>query len=299
MANIQGAKINPQKFDKSQIGFYIVLFSLSIFMVLPLIFIVSQAFKPMDELFLYPPRFFVKRPTMDNINNLFNLDGLNTIFNNDDKSVVPAARYLLNSILITVMIVFCAIITSTMAGYALSKLKFKMKKVLFEIIMLALMFVPASVTIPRYIVVQRLGLIDTYLGHILPVIAMPVMVFLVKQFADQIPDALLEAARIDGANEINIFLNIIIPMLRPAIATIVILAFQNSWNNVETSSYYMNKEVMKTFAFFMSTLSTKTNVVAGAGITAAAVFLMFLPNLIIFIATQSKVMATMAHSGIK
>lgn len=299
MPDIQGTKINPDRFDKSQIVFYIPLLILSVVMILPLIFVVCQAFKPMDELFLYPPRIFVRNPTFENMANLFNLEGVNTIFDRDDKSIVPISRYFLNSIVITVMIVFSAMFTSSAAGYALSKIRFKFKKLLFEVIMLALMFVPAAVLIPKYLVVQRLGLMDTYWGHVLPMIAMPVMVFLAKQFSDQIPDELLEAARIDGAGEVPAFFRIVIPMLRPAIATVSIIAFQNAWNNVETSSYFMNKEVMRTFAFFMSTLTGKTNIVAGAGITAAAVLIMFVPNLIIFFISQSKVMATMAHSGIK
>jgi ABC-type glycerol-3-phosphate transport system permease component len=186
-----------------------------------------------------------------------------------------------------------------MAGFALSKMKFKSKKFLFEINMIALMFVPAAVTIPRFLVVRNLGLIDTYWGHVLPVIAMPVMVFLAKQFSDQIPDALIEAGKIDGAGDYSIFFRLILPLLRPAVATIVIMSFQNAWNSIETSNFYMTSESMKTFAYMMTTLTSRANVVAGAGITAAAVLLMFLPNLIIFIFTQSKVIATMAHSGIK
>jgi ABC-type glycerol-3-phosphate transport system permease component len=158
------------------------------------------------------------------------------------------------------------------------------------------------VTIPRYLVVQELGLTDSFLGHILPMLALPVSVFLVKQFVDQIPDALLEAARLDGANDYYVFRKVVVPMILPALATVAILSFQMAWNNTETSSLYMNKETMKTFAFYMSTLTTTTameNNIAGQGLAAAAALLMFIPNLVIFIFMQSKVMDTMAHSGLK
>jgi ABC-type glycerol-3-phosphate transport system permease component len=303
----QGSKINPQKFDKSQVAFYIPMALMGIVMILPLIFVISSAFKPFNELFLFPPRFFVREPTLDNFADLFNVDNYMTIFTDPglDQSldgsggITTASRYLLNSFAVTGLTVLSACIVASMAGFALSKMKFKSKKILFEINMVALMFVPAAVTIPRFLVVQNLGLINTYWGHVLPVIAMPVMVFLAKQFSDQIPDALIEAGKIDGAGDYSIFFRLILPLLRPAVATIVIISFQNAWNSVETSNFYMTSESMKTFAFMMTTLTSHANVVAGAGITAAAVLLMFLPNLIIFIFTQSKVMATMAHSGIK
>jgi ABC-type glycerol-3-phosphate transport system permease component len=156
------------------------------------------------------------------------------------------------------------------------------------------------VTIPRYLVVEKLGLINTYWGHILPLLALPVGVFLIKQFVDQIPNELIEAAAIDGAKDAVVFTRVVLPLIRPALATVAILAFQTVWNNAETSSLYMSKETLKTFAFYMTTLSTTVgNNVAGQGVAAAAALIMFIPNLIIFIFMQSKVMDTMAHSGLK
>jgi ABC-type glycerol-3-phosphate transport system permease component len=306
MADFSGTKINPERFHKSQIGFYILLVLLGLVMIIPLVFVISSAFKPLNELFLYPPRIFVRNPTLKNFEELFNIDSMTTLFTTSSDAhyasgvlSVTTFEYLFNSLFITAAIIVVSCMTASMAGYALSKMRFRMKGIIFEVNMLALMFVPAAVAIPRYLVVQRLGLIDTYWGHILPVAAMPVMVFLVKQFSDQIPNSLIEAAHIDGAGEIMLFTHIVLPLLKPAIATIVILSFQTAWNSIETSSYYMNSESMRTFAFMMTTLTSKTNIVAGAGITAAAVLLMFIPNLIIFVITQSKVMDTMAHSGIK
>jgi ABC-type glycerol-3-phosphate transport system permease component len=290
MASFQGTKINPSRFHVSQLKFYLLLAPLSLFMVMPIVFIFSHAFKPMDELFAYPPRFFVRRPTMDNFE--FLLSNLTT-------SGIPVSRYLFNSLLITALTVIATILISAAAGYAFSKKKFKLKNTLFEINTLALMFVPVAVAIPRYFVVVELGLIDTFAINILPMLAMPVGLFLLKQFIDQVPNELLEAAQIDGAGDWTIFRRIIIPMTMPAIATIAILAFQVSWNNTEPSTIYINNESIKNFAYYMSTFTASNNEVAGQGIAAAAALIMFVPNVLIFIFMQSRVMNTMAHSGLK
>jgi ABC-type glycerol-3-phosphate transport system permease component len=143
---------------------------------------------------------------------------------------------------------------------------------------------------------------DTFLVHILPGLAMPVGLFLIKQFIDGIPDEVVEAAQVDGASDLRIYWGIILPMIIPAIATIGILTFQATWNNADISSLYINTESLKTFAFYLGTLTSTAagaNTVAGQGIAAAASLIMFLPNLIIFILLQSQVMSTMSHSGIK
>jgi ABC-type glycerol-3-phosphate transport system permease component len=292
MSAFQGTKMNPQKFHKSQLKFYVFLIPLAVFMALPIVFIIFHAFKPIDELFAYPPRFFVQKPTLQNFVDLFS---------KSNDTGVPMSRYLFNSIIITVTVVFFTVIISTMAGYALSKKEFKLKKTIFEINTLALMFVPAAVSIPRYLLIEKLGLINIFLVHILPLLAMPIGLFLVKQFIDQIPNELIEAAKLDGASDFRIFTRIIIPLVKPAIATIAILSFQMVWNNVETSTLYVNDEQLKTFSFYMSTLASQVtgNNVAGQGMAAAASLIMFVPNLIIFIVLQSQVMNTMAHSGIK
>jgi ABC-type glycerol-3-phosphate transport system permease component len=288
--SFKGTKINPERFHKSQIKFYIVLIPLAIFMAIPLVFIFFNAFKPYNELFAFPPRIFVRNPTLQNFKALFSAM---------TQSGIPVSRYLFNSFIISIAVVVLSIFISTAAGYVLSKKNFKLKKFLFEINTLALMFVPTAVSIPRYIIIAKLGLVDNFLAHILPALAMPVGLFLVKQFIDQIPDSLIEAAKIDGASDWFIYLKIILPLTRPAVATIAILAFQNAWNSTEASLIYINNESLKNFAYYMSSLSGASGTVAGAGIAAGAASIMFLPNLIIFIFTQSKVMNTMAHSGIK
>ncbi|WP_370295783.1 carbohydrate ABC transporter permease [Rossellomorea marisflavi] len=292
MSAFQGSKINPDKFHKSQFKFYAVLIPLAIFMALPIVYIFSHAFKPIDELFAYPPRFFVQKPTLQNFADLFA---------QTSTTGVPMSRYLFNSIIITTIVVTLTILVSTMAGYVLSKKRFKLKSTLFEINTIALMFVPAAVAIPRYLLIEKVGLINNFWVHVLPLLAMPIGLFLVKQFIDQIPDDLIEAAQLDGATDLQIFFKIIIPLVKPAIATIAILSFQIVWNSVETSTLYVNDESLKTFAFYMSTLASQVsgNNVAGQGMAAAASLIMFVPNLIIFVILQRQVMNTMAHSGIK
>lgn len=285
----KGSNTNPSKFSKDQIPFFIFLIPLALFMILPITLIIFNAFKPMDELFAYPPRFFVTRPTLQNFTDLSTTA---------KSSLVPISRYIFNSILITSVVVVASVIISSMAGFALSKMQFKAKKWIFTINNAALMFVPVAVTIPRYLVIDFLHVTDTFLAHVLPLLAMPVSLFLIKQFIDQIPDSLIEAATVDGAGAFTIYYKVMLPLIRPAIATGAILSFQLVWNNIETSTLFINSENLRTVAFYMNTLALN-GAIAGQGMAAAASLIMFLPNLILFIILQSNVMNTMAHSGLK
>ena len=288
--SIRRNRMNPPKFHRSQLKFYAFLIPMAIFMGLPIVFIFNHAFKPMDELFAFPPRFFVVHPTLDNFRNLLTTSR---------SSAIPVSRFAFNSIVVTLLVVIASVILSSMAGFALSKMNFKGKHLIFEINNAALMFVPIAVTIPRYLTIDILGITNTYWAHILPLLSMPIGLFLIKQFIDQIPDSLIEAAVIDGATEVNLYFTIILPLVRPALATAAILAFQAVWNNLESSSLFVTNESLRTLAFYMNTLASNTGIVAGQGMAAAATLIMFLPNLILFIILQSKVMNTMAHSGIK
>ncbi|VEU81217.1 carbohydrate ABC transporter permease [Haploplasma axanthum] len=290
MASFKGTEINPKHFHKSQIKFYLILIPVALFMAMPIFYIFNHAFKPLDELFAWPPRFFVSRPTLQNFQDLFAMTS---------TTGIPVSRYLFNSVFISAVVVFASVVVSSMAGFALSKLDFKLKKPLLIVNNIALMFVGASVIIPKYLVIEKLGLIDTFWVHIIPGLAIPVGLFLIKQFIDQVPNELIEAAKIDGASTFRIYWTIILPLIKPAIATIAIVSFQSVWNNVETSTNYINRESLKTFAFYLQTLTTQSNAVAGQGMAAAASLIMFIPNLVIFIILQKNVMNTMAHSGIK
>ena len=281
---------NPKRFDRSQIKFLAYLVPICVVMALPIVFIVMNAFKPMDELFAYPPRFFVRNPTLVNFKNLFSLSS---------TTAISPLRYLFNSIVASVCVVFATLALSLSAGYVLSKKHFKYKKLLFDINTLGMMFVPIAVSIPRYFVVVYTGMQNTFWANIIPLLVTPTSVFLVKQFMDQLPDALIEAAVIDGANDFQILRRILMPMVKPAMATVAIVSFQNVWNSSEASSLFIDNESLKTFSFYLSTLSASAGGVSGQGVAAAASLIMLLPNLVLFIILQSRVMDTMAHSGIK
>ena len=282
-------KINPDRFHPSQIKFYIITGLMALFMLLPIIFIIVHAFKPISELLEYPPKFYVMNPTLDNFRNLFR---------QTTNSSIPFSRYLFNSIIVTLIGVAATIFVTSLTAFVLSKLRFKGKRLIFKINEAAMTFVGSALVIPRYLVISSLGITNTIFAHIIPLLAMPVGLFLVKQFIDQLPDELIEAARLDGATDFQIYRKVIFPLIKPALSTVAILSFQAFWNNVETSSIFVSDEGHRTLAFFLSTLTSGSSI-AGQGMAAAASLIIFLPNLIFFIIVQSKVMDTMAHSGIK
>ena len=204
MAAIGGTRVNPKKFHKNQIPFYLYLIPIAIFMGMPIVYIINHAFKPMDELFAFPPRFFVQHPSLINFQNLFQAAG---------SSSIPFSRYVFNSLVVTVAVVALSVLISTMAAFALSKMKFRFKNPIFEINNLALMFVATAVTIPRYLTISQIGILDTYWAHILPQVAMPVCLFLIKQFVDGVPNSLIEAAQLEGAGSWKIYYKIILPLI--------------------------------------------------------------------------------------
>jgi ABC-type glycerol-3-phosphate transport system permease component len=258
-------------------------------MIIPVVFQINQAFKPLGELYAFPPTIFAKSPTLKNFQDLFALSS---------TTGVPMTRYLLNSVVITTLTIIINLIITVCAAYAFSKKKFGLKNALFNLNQMALMFVATAVGVPRYLIIVNSGMTNTWLAHILPLIAMPVGLFLVKQFVDQIPDALIEAAIMDGAKDFKIIMKVIIPLVKPALATTVVFTFQAAWMSAEASNFYITNDTMKTLVFYLNALSTN-NAVAAAGMQAAATVLLFLPNIIIFIIMQSSVMNTMTHSGIK
>ncbi|WP_274362115.1 carbohydrate ABC transporter permease [Paenibacillus thermotolerans] len=268
----------------------IALTCIGLFMFIPIVFLFNNAFKPLNELYLFPPTIFVQHPTTRNFESLF-LQAA--------SGAVPFTRYLFNSVVVSVSTLAAVILVSTMAGYVLSKHRFHFKSIVMGVIMISLMFVPEMVLIPRYLVVSGLGLKDTYFALILPFVASPVAVFLMKQFIDQIPDALLEAAKLDGATDMYIFTRIVIPLTAPAVATICIITFQAVYMDTTTSMYYITKNTMKTMAFYMTSFTVNIPGVAAASIGAAISLLLFLPNLILFLLFQRKMIQTMLHSGVK
>lgn len=291
MAKHSVIKTAPEKFKADQIWTYLILLPVIVIMLLPVLYVLFHAFKPMDELFAYPPRFITLRPTLDNFKRLFAMA---------DTSNWPVTLYIFNSLVSTVCVVVGALLMCAAAGYVLSKKNFRGKRTIQRLNQAALMFVPVAVAVPRFLIIKQLGLMNSFWSQILPLLAMPVGLFLVQQFIDQLPNSLLEAAQIDGCSDYGILFRIVIPIIKPALATVAILAFQSAWSSAEASQMFIDSEKIKTFAYYMSAVTSPTgNTVDGQAMAAAAAVIMFVPNVVLFVLMQSKVMNTVAHSGIK
>lgn len=278
------------KLEREPIGVYLFLTALVAFMAAPLYYLVITAFKPLEELFLFPPRFYVMNPTLDNFTDLLIVAG---------QTWVPFSRYLFNSVFITVTVVFLHVLVSCMCAYPLAKSKAPGLKLIFGAVVASLMFSPQVTAIPRYLIVAGLGMMDTYYALIIPAIASSFGVFLMKQFLEQVPTSLMEAAKIDGATEWTIFSRIIMPLSRPAWATLTIFAFIGTWNDAWSPMVFTRSEAMKTLPLAMQTMFSGSNVIAYAGAAAAAAFLTITPTILLFVILQKRVIQTMAYSGIK
>ena len=269
---------------------YVFMLALVSFTSLPLVYMISTAFKPLDELFIYPPQFFVRKPTLQNFSDLFiALSG----------TTVPFTRYLFNSVFVTGVTVTCTIVVCSMGGFALAKYNLPGAKWIFAVIIAALMFSPHVTQIPRYMVVNRLGLMDTYAALMITNIAVAYNFFLMRQFSTQIPNSFLESARIDGAKEFWIYWRIGMPLLKPAWSTLIVLSFVANWNDFFTPLIFTQRQAMKTLPLALQTIRGGAGSIGRAGAVAAATFLSTLPTIVLFLFMQKKVMETMVHSGIK
>ena len=266
---------------------WLLLLLYGLLMSLPLIYAVLQAFKPYNELFIFPPRFFVRNPTLSNFSQLFDLTS---------SSWVAFSRYVFNSILNTVVGTIIHILAAAMCAYPLAKNRFPGKKIIFKIVVWALLFHSAVLEVPTYLVMSALGIVDTYFAYWLPEIGATMGVFLLKQNMDVIPNAMLEACRIDGANEWTILWNVVMPAVKPAWLTLAIFAFQRNWN--ATSSAYIYTETLKTLPAALSQI-TAVGSVSRAGEAYAASVIMMVPAIIFFIIAQGNTVKTMSHAGIK
>lgn len=266
------------------------MIGLVLFTSLPLIYVICTAFKPLNELFIFPPTFFVKNPTMQNFKDL--LLSLNT-------SVVPFSRYIFNSVVVTSLTVGSTVVVCSLGAFGLVKHKPIGSGFIFSIIIAALMFSAHVTQIPRYMVVNSLGWINTYPALIFPYIAVAYNFFLMKQFIEQFPDELLEAARIDGAKEMKIFWNIVMPSIRPAWSTLIMLSFVTSWNDYFSPLIFTTSQTMKTLPLALQTIAGGPGSIGRMGAVAVATFVMTIPTIVIFMVMQKNVMETMTYSGIK
>ena len=276
------AKVNRS--PVTTVFLFLFVLILGLFMVIPLVLIVSNSFKPLNELWIFPPKLFPMHPTTDNYRDMI------TVMSD---SVVPFTRYLFNTVLITVCGTAGHIILASMAAFPLAKKMFPGRGLIFGMIVMALMF--NGTVIPNYVTMAKLKWIDTYLPMIVPAFASSLGLYLMKQFMEQIPDALLEAARIDGASQWHIFWRIVMPNVKSAWLTLMLLSVQGLWNTGSTS--FVFSEELKTLAYALSQILAGG--IARQGIGNAVSVLMMAVPIGIFLFTQSNIIETMSTSGMK
>lgn len=264
----------------------VVLIVVAAFMMLPFVYAIMQSLKPIEEIFIFPPRFFVINPTLSNYLTLSKLT---------DSLWVPFSRYLVNSVVVTIAGTGFNLVVASMAAFPLAKYPFPGSKWLFRLVTTSLLFAGPVTALPHYIIVAKMGLINTLWSVILPAVGLPLGLFLMRNFMTQIPDGMLEAARIDGAGTWRIFASIAMPMVKPAALTLIIFTFQSLWNT--TGGTFIYDEKIKLLPTILNQVVTAGIARAGSG--AAASVVMMIPPFIIFIILQSRIIETMAFSGIK
>lgn len=279
-----------KRFTRSKAGnvFYVLfLIAFGLFSVLPLIYCICTSFKPIDELLIFPPKFFVSRPTLENYAVLPSLLS---------NMRIPLSKYIFNSVFITIITTSLYVFISTAAGFVLSKTKMRINKPLITGVQVALLFNTFTLAIPQYLIFSYLGMVDTYWIYILPYCASSMGVFLMKQYIDgSVPEALLEAARIDGAGQLRIFSQIVVPMTKPCMLTLTLFGFQAVWSTVPDGTIF--NETLKTLPTIMANISSGG--IARSGSAMAVTVLMMIPPILIYMVTQSNVLESMNSAGIK
>ena len=276
----------PNRSRGGDFAIYIVLILVAMAMILPLVYAVNNALKPLDELFKFPPKIFAQNPTTDNFSDLFVTMG---------KSWVPFSRYIFNTVFITFVGTAGHLIIASMGAFVLAKYDFPGGKTFFNLVTVALMFSGYVTSIPNYLILNALGWIDTYWAIIIPSFAAPIGLFLMKQFMEGLPTALIEAAKIDGANEWKVFFNIVMPNVKPAWLTIIIFQVQALWNNPQSN--YIYSEEKKTLVYALQQI--QSGGIARTGQAAAVTVIVMIVPITIFILSESQILETMASSGLK
>lgn len=281
----KGAKrVSRSRFGNVMVVLFLLF--LGVVMILPLYYMVISSIKPINELFYFPPKFYVIKPTLSNFVSLIKLQA---------QSEVPFERYLFNSVFVTIVSTVGYVFIASMAAYALEKQKFPLRKVITQGVVIAILFRPEVMSVPQYILMSKMHIIDTYWALILPAMAGSFGVFLLQQFLETVPDEMIEAGRIDGASEFAIYFRLVMPMLKPAWMTIVIFTFISTWNINGVQFIY--SESMKMLPAMLSSLSTAG--IARTGVAAAVGVIMMVPPITIFLCSENSIVETMAHSGMK
>ncbi len=287
---MKSSKAQYRRYTRSAWGnffyfFFLILFGL--FSVLPMIYTVCTSLKPLEEILIFPPRFFVTRPVIDNYTALPKL--LSNLS-------VPLSRYVFNSAFVSISTTVLHIFIASMAAFVIAKVKFKGSKTLFLLVQFALLYNAYTLAIPQYVIFSKLNIIDTYWVYILPYLPSTLGVFLVKQFIDSsIPDALLEAGRIDGAGIFRIYYQIALPIMKPAWLTLALFAFRDIWSMQPAGTIF--SEELKMLPNIMSTIASGG--IARSGSAMAATVILLIPPITVYMISQGSVMETMGSAGIK
>ena len=276
----------PNRSFWGDLGIYFMLAIIAVAMAFPLVFSIASSLKPLDELFRFPPKVFPSHVTFDNFSDLVVTMG---------QSWVPFSRYLTNTVFITLAGTLGHVIIASMAAFVLAKYDFPGGKLFFSVVVTALMFSGYVTGIPNYVIMSKIGIIDTYWAIILPAFAAPIGLFLMKQTMESLPTALIEAAHIDGAGEFRIFWSIVMPNVKPAWLTIMIFSVQSLWNTNAATVIY--SEAKKTLVYALQQI--QAGGIARAGQAAAVTVIVMLVPITIFILNQSQILDTMASSGLK
>ena len=268
-------------------GITVILVILGVFMFLPMLYVLMQSLKPLDELWMYPPRFYVMAPTLKNYKDLFTLMNI---------SWVPFSRYIFNTVFTSVAGTFGHLVCASLASYALAKIKFPGRGAMFQMVQLSLMFNATVSGITSFIIISAFGWLDTYWAIIVPTFSSSLGLYLMKQFMDtNVNDSVLESARLDGAGEFKCFWTIAMPMVKPAWLTLIIYSFQGLWN--AGASMYIHSEQLKSFNYAIGQILAGGIKRAGAA-GASQVIMMAVP-IAVFVISQSNIIETMGSSGMK
>lgn len=286
MAALRRRKLRRRRSLAVDIALSVVLGCFGLFSLFPLVYTVVSAFKPMSEIFIFPPRLTVDNPTL---NNFFDLAYILESFD------VPMSRYLWNTAFITGFGTLGTVILGSLAAFALAKYEFPGSRMMSSLIVYALMFSSSVTAIPCYLIMSYMGLVNTQAAVILTAVGGTLGLYLMKNFIGQIPDSLLEAATIDGANEFTIYWRIIMPLCKPAWITLIILSFQQMWGT--TGGVFIYSEELKPVSYVLSQLVSGG--IARTGVSSAVSLIMMIVPVAVFVISQSNVIETMSTSGMK
>ncbi len=292
MSMVQGRilRIGNKKIKRvsfSKVLALVLLLSYLFLLLLPIIYVILNAFKPLDEMFVYPPRWIPRNFTLTNFSKMSDLLS---------ETVIPLSRYLYNSIIYCVLMVGTVVLTAFMAAFSMSKTKPKGSEKMTSILIFALSLSGPAAGVANFIIIEKLGLLNTYWAIVLPAMGSATYVFLMRQFLVNMPESYVEAARLDGASEWQIMWKIGFPYAKPAWATVIVYQFMGAWSDATGPAIYISDASQQTLPVAISTIGGSLTT---QGASAALTLLMLIPSTLVFVFMQTKIMTTMSFAGLK